>query len=325
VYKYFNALKLAPLLAQYLYTNKRLDLPGFGTFHFDSSLVPIPENKKQESSANMQGVTFENNNSIKESPDLINFISAQTGKIKALASADLESYLELAQQFLNIGKPYMLEGIGSLVKVKSGEFAFTSGQIMPEGMKDYSAREISSTSSTEESFSDHKNIFNLSKAKVKWRKPVAFLLVVAGIALAVWGGYTIYKKTTSKDNPVTTVPKEDTIKEEKNDETVLITDTAKYLPPQQQDTVKKKDSVIVPVQTIQLPSGTTKFVLEISPAKRAFERLAKLKAYLWDVKMETKDSINYKLFMLLPATAADTTRMMDSLTLLNGKRVYIEH
>ena len=35
--------------------------------------------------------------------------NAQTGKIKALASADLESYLELAQQFLNIGKPYLLE------------------------------------------------------------------------------------------------------------------------------------------------------------------------------------------------------------------------
>jgi hypothetical protein len=320
-------LKLAPLLAQYLYTNKRLDLPGFGTFHFDSSLVSVPENKKQESIANMQGVTFENNNSIKESPDLISFISAQTGKIKALAAADLDSYLELAQQFLNIGKPFLLEGIGSIVKIKSGEFAFTSGQIMPETMKDYSAREISATSSTEESFSDHKNIFNLRKAKVKWRKPVAFLLVVAGIALAVWGGYTIYKKTKPKDDSVATAPAETKKQEEKKDETVLVTDTAKYLPVQQlQDTVKKKDSVIVPVQNIPAPPiGTTKFVLEVSNAKRAFERLAKLKAYLWNVKIETTDSVSYKLYMLLPATAADTSRMMDSLTLLNGRRVYIEH
>lgn len=321
-------MKLAPLLAQYLYTNKRLDLPGFGTFLFDSSMVMEQENTKQGNIANMQGVSFANNSSIKEAPELVQFISSQTGKIKALAAADLESYLELAQQFLNIGKPFLLEGIGNLVKIKSGEFAFTAGQVMPESMKEYSAREISSTSSTEESFSDYKNIFNLRKTRVKWKKPVAFLLVLAGIALAVWGGYTIYIKTKTKNDPVVSIAAENNKQEEKKDETVLVTDTSRYLPKEKdsvqiKDSLQIKGSVIAPVQTI--PTGTTKFVLEVAKAKRAFERFAKLKIFQWNIQMETKDSVTYKLFMLLPVAVADTSRTRDSLSIVYGRKVYIEN
>ena len=40
--------------------------------------------------------------------------------------------------------------------------------------------------------------------------------------------------------------------------------------------------------------------------------------------METKDSVSFTLYMLLPVTAADTSRVLDSLSRLNGKRVRIE-
>ncbi|MEK7225799.1 MAG: hypothetical protein AAB221_08960, partial [Bacteroidota bacterium] len=112
-------MKLAPLLAQYLYTHKRLDLPGIGSFVLHSTDVDEPDNNKQGKPIRPEDIHFDNNPGLKEAPDLIQFIAGQTGKIKALAAADLDSHLSIIQQFLNIGKPFLLEGIGSLVKIKS--------------------------------------------------------------------------------------------------------------------------------------------------------------------------------------------------------------
>jgi hypothetical protein len=74
-----------------------------------------------------------------------------------------------------------------------------------------------------------------------------------------------------------------------------------------------------------IPSGNYKFVLENAFAKRAFDRFTRLKTFQWNVQMETKDSLQYKIFMILPAVASDTTRIKDSLTNLNGRKVYIEN
>jgi hypothetical protein len=273
----------------------------------------------------MEGISFENDPSIKETKDLIDFISSQTGKMKALATADLDSYLELAQQFLNIGKPFLVEGIGSLVKIKSGQFAFTSGDIMPEKLKEYSAREIHSTASTEESFADYKNNSVSNKGKAAWRKPVALLLLLAGVGLAIWGGYTMYKKTTGEDNfstasdknqPAEIVQVPDSITPATND-SVSITKT--NLP-------VTRDSATKTIQSI--PQGNYKFVIEVANKKRAFYRYEMLKKSSVPIQMSTTDSIIFKLFFVLRATAMDTARINDSLTIwypaVNKRRTFVE-
>jgi hypothetical protein len=303
-------LKIAPLLAQYLYIHKRMDLPGFGTFLLDPSVTIEPENNRQNKPSNLEGVSFENNSAITDATDLIKFISTQTGKIKALAAADLDSHLGLAQQFLNIGKPFLLEGIGSLVKLKSGEFTFTSGHAMPGVMKDYQAKEVSAATTTEEPFTDYKSTFYTRKGKSKWNKPVVFLLLLAGIALAIGGGYTVYKRTTAKNNA-------DPVKEEKQ-ETILVQDTALH----------QKDTVIEPKQMTAITAGNYKFVIEIAARERGLARFAKLKSFGLNVQMQTTDSINFKLFFILPATIADTARMIDSLRGIytpSGNKAYIEN
>jgi hypothetical protein len=311
-------LKLAPLLAKYLYTNKRLDLPGIGTFLLDPSFIIEEESSKHGRQANMQGISFENNPSVKDTRDLVDFISSQTGKMKALATADLDSYLELAQQFLNIGKPFLVEGIGNLVKIKSGQFAFTSGEIMPEKLKEYSAREISSTASTEESFADYKKNSVTNKGNAKWRNPVALLLLLAGVGLAIWGGYTMYKKTTGENNFSTTSD------ENKVEETVVVADTTMHV---------KKDSIPlakdnIPLTTQSIPQGNYKFVIEVANKKRAFYRYEMLKKSRLPIQMSTTDSITFKLFFVLTATAMDTARINDSLTIwypaVNKRRTFVE-
>jgi hypothetical protein len=282
-------LKLGPILAQFLYQYKRLDLPGVGSFIIDAP--EITESGKTI----IPGISFESKPAVKEDPVLINYISEQSGKMKALASADFNSYLQLALQFLNIGKPFLFEGIGSLVRKSSGSFAFAPGETMQEAMKEYSAREITATTFAEESF----NKYDEEKKKINWQKPVAILLILVSVVIVVWGGYTVYKKTKNRKNQ-----------------------TAEELPIIQVDTVSKKTDSLS-----NLPAAPQhyKYVLEIANKKRAIERFNMLKSYQWDVSMETKDSVSYTLYMPLPINSGDTSRIKDSLTALNGRRVFIEH
>lgn len=305
------SLKLAPLLAQYLYIHKRLDLPGLGSFLLDPSTIIEQENSRQSKLLPIEGVSFDYNPSLKESPELIQFISSQTGKIKALAAADLDSHLGLAQQFINIGKPFLFEGIGSLSKIKSGEFNFTPGLLLTEKFVDQQIKEVANSSTTEEQATDYKSVFYAPKTKTRWVKPAMLLLILIGIGLAIWGGYTIYKRTAANEEASTTP----TNKTETTDNTITIITDSVVAP--------KKDSITASTQIIT--SGSTKFVLETGNAARAFSRFAKLKTFQWNVQMETKDSVTYKIFMLLPVSAADTTRVADSLKRLTGKRVYIEN
>lgn len=301
-------MKITHLLAQYLYKNKRLDLHGLGSFLLDNSIIIESENNKQTKETGIEGITFENNTSTKEDSELIAFISKYTGKIKALAAADLNSHLELAKQFLNIGKPFLFEGIGSLTKIRSGEYSFEPGIILNEKLTEQKVKELNSTSTNEEPVSDYKSALYKNTTKSNWKKPLVFTFVIVGIALAIWGGYTVYNKTSSKNNT-------NKLPESTNDKTIILEDTSTI----------KKDSIHTPNNsTISDASGSTKFVLEIANKERAVERYNKLKTYLWDVRMETNDSLSYKLFLLFPVNAADTTKVLDSLTLLNGRKVYIE-
>lgn len=307
-------MKLAPLLAQYLYIHKRLDLPGLGTFFLDPSIIIEQENSRQAKSPLLEGVSFDSNPSLKDAAELIQFISTQTGKIKALAAADLDSHLGLAQQFINIGKPFLFEGIGNLSKIKSGEYIFSAGHVLNEKFVDQSAKETTTLHSSEEAATDYKSVLYAPKAKMKWAKPVTVLLIVVGIGLAIWGGYTVYKRTSATDNIAASA--NDTNQTGTNkvkDEVVLVPDSV---------VVTKKDST-VPVVAQSIPAGVAKFVLETATAKRAFPRYNRLKEFQWNVQMETKDSVSYTLYMLLPVSAADTARVLDSLTRLNGKRVYM--
>lgn len=300
-------VKIGPLLAHYLYSNKRLDLPGIGTFVLDNSVTVGTENIKQSKPILLEGVSFESNSSIKEPvEELIQFISAQSGRIKPLAMADLDSYLWLALQFINIGKPYLIEGIGTITKINSGGFAFTTGPILTEKLSEYVAREAENIA-TREADDNYKNIFYPKKEGLNWKKPVAILLILAGIGLAVWGGYNVYKKTSVKKGA------EENIDSKKKNGIIPVTDTNNF----------PVDSSVIEVGQ-KIPAGKNKFVLEVTDKSRAVKRFNKLKSFLWDVQMETTDSVSYKIFMLLPAIAADTTRIKDSLSMLNGKRVYID-
>jgi hypothetical protein len=300
------SVKIPPLLAQYLYCHQRLDLPGLGTFLLDNTAISALENSKQRS-ALLEGVSFKSNPSLKESPDLIGFIAQKTGKMKALAASDLDSHLRTAEQFLNIGKPFALEGIGIISKGKQGEIEFTPITVSTDKVKEYNTRETESSSQKESSSDGYESFLSPSKTNLEWKKPVVALLIVCGIGLTIWGGYEISKKANKNKST-----------------TITESSLAAVAAPIMETTPVQKEDSIQPNKNLLTFDNNYKYVLEVAKSKRAFKRYNQLKAIQWNVQLETKDSVQYKLFMLLPAIS-DTSRTLDSLTVMTGKKVYIEY
>ena len=282
-------MKLSPLLAQFLTTNKQLNLTGLGRFILDDS----------------GSIAFQQDITVKEDLELVRYIAEQSGKMKSLVSADLDSSLELARQFLNIGKPYLFEGIGTLSKNKSGNYDFTQTNDSAERNKDGMGEGRDMTSTTENSFTDYEEMFSPRKPKGPATKKIAtWLVAIAGIALAVYGGYIVYNNSKNRKSTIV----------KKQEPGMIPVDTLS----------KVKDSIPPIAQRFDSAttnSGIYRFVIEKATRQRAFYRydLLKNKNFI-DVKMDTKDSVIFNLYFLLPSAPADTAHKRDSLQRLYSTR-----
>lgn len=314
-------MKIASLLAHYLYTHKKLDLPGIGTFLLDPNAIAEPDPKSKQTL--LEGVSFEHNTAIKEDPALIAYISSHTGKIKPLASSDLESHLELAKQFLNIGKPFLFEGIGTISKINRNEYVFAAGNMITEPVQVHNSHDAH-LSPTPDYPADYKEVFYHKKEAPKWKRPLIFFLAIAGIGLAVWGGYTVYKNNTSENE--TQTAESNVAPEPGQTDTTSANNSAAT----NHNTVAAGDTIVnvVPLPAPNAPSGSYKFVVETAEKERALVRFEKLKnSFKLPVLMETKDSLTFKIYFVLAANPADTARMIDSLQRAYtppGKRAYVE-
>ena len=279
-------MKISPLLAQFLSANKQLTLTGLGRFLLDDSGTII----------------FQQDISVKEDLELVSFIAAQSGKMKSLVSADLDSSLELARQFLNIGKPYLFEGIGTLSKNKHGNYEFVPGNIPMEKGKEGSGEGRDMTSTTENSFTDYEEMFSPRRPKGPTTKKImTWLVAIAGLSLAIYGGYIVYTKSKNKKTATNNV---------KEQNQVIV----------QKDSLPKTTESIPTTTKPAASPGTYRFVIEKAAKQRAFSRYNHLQKIKVDVKMDTKDSILFNLFFILPATPADTARIRDSLQIRYSTR-----
>lgn len=286
-------MKIVSLLAEFFYTNKRLDLPGIGSF--------IIEENADTSEPAKGTISFISNTGLKDSPELVNYIATGSGKIKALAAADLDSHLELARQFLNIGKPFLFEGIGTLTRMQNGQYQFTAGTPAPEKAS-ITTREVEDTSTSEEQTAGFKSIFYNKKVKTGGKKILIVFLLLAGLALAIWAGYEVYKRSVADKNEQGNI--ETNKRDEKQPDNSNITNTS-------------TDTIAVKEISSPAAPGYYKFIVETAGKERGLKRYNLLKGFGLDIKMETADSVLFKIYFLLPASPADTTRLIDSL-----KRLY---
>jgi len=297
-------LKLASLLAEFLYEQKKLDLAGIGTFSINPS-GPTSGDTQHPS----EGISFEHNASVKDDDELIGYISAQTGKMKTLASSDLSSYVELGLQFLHIGKPLQIEGIGTLVKNKDASLEFTADHLLVAKIKETGIKELSATSISDELLTTYETLKPKGEKSPLSKKFFLAFLAMATIAAIVWISYRLNQPDSS-----------------------VQTETAQEMAPAITDTAKNVSSVdttnTVKQPLVKTSNGSYRFVIEVAAKKRAFYRYYMLKKGNLPVQMSTTDSTSFKLYLVLPATSADTARIADSLTsrypALNKKKAFAE-
>ncbi|HET9825771.1 MAG TPA: hypothetical protein VFP87_10560 [Chitinophagaceae bacterium] len=308
-------MKLAPLLAQYLYEEKKLDLAGIGTFLLDPSVRTGADALHAS-----EGISFQYHTTARDDEKLVDFISRHTGKMKPLASSDLDSYLELALQFLNIGKPFQIEGIGTLVKNKSGALEFTPGHLLVDKGKESGIKELSATSTSDESLTTYESLKPHVDRTPPYKAIFLTFLVLATTGVIIWAGYRMYKNNSGNKS----ADEEQTVPE-----TTPVTDSAKYVAPQRDTTgTSSQNLTTTATQNEATNKNTYHFVIEVANKQRAMRRYTLLKKGGVPVQISTDDSINYKLFFVLSATPSDTARISDSLTTwypaLNHKRTFAE-
>ena len=185
-------MKIEQLIVQHLYNNKKVTLQDIGTFILHAD-VPLQADNDKEGIMPENAISFQFNKRAAQDDELIDYIVSQTRKIKPLATSDLESYSILAKQFLNIGKPFPIEGLGILLKNQAGIYEFTQGtQVNPK--LEPASSQPKEKASEEISFSTRNE---KRKDNKKWMYIILLLLVISAGAVIYY-----FLTQNNKDNSV---------------------------------------------------------------------------------------------------------------------------
>ena len=276
-------MKIEQLLVQHFYNCREVTLQGMGTFTLSPDFV-VPKDNDKDAEIPDNAISFQYNARATADDALINYIVQQTRKMKALAAADLDSYLVLGKQFLNIGKPFKIEGMGMLEKNQQGDLEFTRGYTF------HSKTENSPTVLKEKAINPEISFASESKPSGgnKKRLLIAAIIIAVGlIGTAAW--YFLIRKNNSE----TVTP-------------AIIVST---------DTTKADTALPVLAKPIVADDGYTFKVvfLVTADSAAAVSRMDDLTRRKHKVIMYKADSGNYKLAEPFTLPLADTTRIKDSL------------
>jgi hypothetical protein len=297
-------VKLFPVLSKFLAANHHLSLPGIGTFYSESE---HPDDLDGKRVVILNNVTFSQEKIDAFDEELIEFVSKETGKMKVLALSDLSSQLDDVRQFMNTGKPYFFTGIGTLAKKPDGNFEFFAGKYTHHTDRK-KENEISGTGTD---FAPH---IYIDEPETERRKSTSVLIIIfiililGAIGAAAW--YYLKNKEAVKNQTEDITTNTENLSPsilEKDSNTAVLPDT------------------IANTNTPPNISDTYTYILETVTEPRATKRFNQLKNINWSVELEVIDSVNKRIVMKLPRADADTTRIIDSLSALSGRKVFIAH
>ena len=291
-------MKIDQVLVHYLLKTKHLSLQGIGTFDLDATL-PDSADPDKPIIIPADAIKFNYNPKAVEDDELVDFIVLHTKKIKPLASSDLDSFLSLGRQFLNIGKPFNLPGIGTLEKLNSGVLSFIGGQHVAPRMEPQRVK-IEDDGAEEHD----ENMFNDYQKERKGnsgQKAFVIIIALAILGLIIWAAaHFLFNNETVPANLTTT-------------ETIpVITDSSRI-----------KDSLAIYSNSVDSAKSLVKnatdsftfkvIVSEFNNRKIALTRYNNLRSYNRNVIMYTSDSLTYKIAEPFIRPLSDTTKVLDSL------------
>lgn len=292
------------LIRDYLYENKQISFEKIGTITLDDKHASVEHPPLPGS------IHFQFNKRAETSPELAAFIAAKTGKNKVLIGSDLESFVELMRQFMNIGKPYEMDGVGIFKISRTGEYEFAP-------FDQTSKKEESKSSQRQKQRERERNDSPLSPKKTSNKNVLmlfALVIVLGVLGVIGWGTYKLFV-----ENKSTPVINTDTVSQ--NIVPIpSLTDTLTASP----DTIYRKDSALVATGD----SAQYKFIHETtSSASRAYERVKTLKSWGHPSGIDSikRDTVTlYTLYFKYKLSNADTALMRDSLQKLLNRKIRIK-
>jgi hypothetical protein len=304
-------MKIEQLIVQYLYNHKQVSVQDIGIFTLSPDVV-MPTESEKETILPDNAIQFEYNAKAVKDEGLIDFIVEHTRKIKPLATSDLESYTMLSRQFLNIGKPMEIEGLGTLIKNQQGTYEFIQGHTVNPKLENNTVR-------IKEKIQDEIS-FTTPPKEAPANKGLLMLLgtlVLIGVAGALYY-FLVYNKNND-------IPVEETQQVEPLTDTLINT----------RDTSLSQDSVLMPktdstLTAVSQPATTKdgytfKIVLKEYPTRMAADKaFNKLTSYGHTLIVSQKDSSAFKLSMPFTTALSDTARAKDSLRVFFGGRPYVD-
>ncbi len=290
-------MKTEHLIVQYLYSNKNVSLQDIGIFTVSPDISIDPDSDK-DFALPPDAIRFDYDPKTEQDEGLIQYISDHTRKMKALASSDLESFIMLNKQFLNIGKPLILEGLGTLQKTQNGQIAFIQAAAS-HVIREESPKQITEKQKEKISFITPPKEKNNSNGKSALA--LLLLLLILGAAFAVYYFYNKNKESNSAN-----------ISDVQNQET-----------PDTSSNTGNADSLAAP-KAITDPNSFYIVLNEYPNIAAAEKRVKVLSTYGHNVIIHTTDSATYKVRMPFTASLSDTLRSKDSVSKLLSPKAYVE-
>jgi hypothetical protein len=281
-------MKIEQLLVQHFYNCGEVTLQGMGTFTLSPGFVMPKENDK-DAEIPENAISFQCNLRATSDEALINYIVQQTRKMKSLAAADLDSYLVLGKQFLNIGKPFIIEGMGMLTKNQQGDLEFIKGHSFNTKME-------TSAPALKEKAENPEISFATEGKPAGSKKGLLITALIIGLGLIGTTAWYFFSSKNTVENTVA-VP-------------AIQPDTAQTITITKSDTATFKgiDS------TLEQEEYNFKVVFLVTrDSAAANARMDVLTTRGHKIIMYKKDSVNYRLAEPFKLPLSDTTRIKDSL------------
>ena len=289
--------------SSYLYKHQIVVIPTIGEFTLDKA-IQVNEGKDGEEFFPTVGISFTYNKIATVEPAFVKFIKGLLPKPISLIESDIEDYALQITDWLNIGKPYTINGIGTLIKLHDGAIEFSVGKSKVENIADIVASVAQKETNYESLVTKNKKNVELNLKK---------LLIVFGslilLATLIWLGIFLYKKSfvhaikpvvvdsikAPVRNPIQTTLQPP---QKENTTTVITTDTVRYKMYFLASKYKEK-------------------------ADKLFDYWSKLEKVNRD-ELIVNDTMRYRLFFYKKAVPKDTAILKDKLAIYFKHAIDIE-
>ncbi len=292
-------MKIEHLIVQHLYNSKKVSLEDIGTFYLSPNVSFNGDDKDAVLPEN--AITFDYQPKAQRDDALVDFIVQHSRKIKPLATSDLESYSILGREYLNIGKPFIIEGLGVLQKTQFGTYEFAQGNTINPKLEAQAAHIKEKE--------DH--VIDFSSPSRKNNSGKTGIAVLAIIILALTAAAIIYFLTREPKVPVNTST-------ENNSDSAQALIQIPLM-----DSVAVRDS-IAKADSLRLADNTTfKVIIRKFPTKDAADKsLQKYTAAGYNFQLTESDSAFFILKGFY-SPLSDTAKVKDSLSRLLGVKTAI--